>query len=221
MDSSQQRSFWDRHITSWSDSAYNKARSMPLIERVAQPFRKHLPLRQHLAVEIVVNSGATSVLELGCGTGDFAVELIGTSKTLKNYLGMDIAASAVKEAREHVLAAAGSNVKAELRVSAVEDLDPSHFGSFDFMVGLGLLPYLTDEGLRRLSAICKGKKWVMDYHPREASFFNFVHAGYRAVKRYPFYRMFSDADTKELLARFGFAPYKLISHGPLRMMESV
>lgn len=221
MDSREQRSFWDRHIKAWSDSAYNKASRIPLIERVAQPFRKHLPLRQHLSVEIVVKSGATSVLELGCGTGDFAVELMNTSPTLKNYLGMDIAESAVQEARQQVFAAAGSRVKVDLRVAAVEDLDPTTLVSFDFVVGLGLLPYLTDRGLELLSAICRGKKWVMDYHPREATLFNAVHAVYRVAKAYPFYRMYSDADTKHLMARYGFAPYKLIHRGPLRLMESV
>ena len=221
MDAKQQRTFWDRHITGWSNSSYNKQKSMPLIERVAQPMRKHLPLRQHLATEIAVNAGATSVLDLGCGTGDFAVELIGTSKTLKNYLGMDIAESAVKEARQNVLAAAGSRVTADVRVSAIEDLDPTAYDSFDFIAGLGLLPYLTDDGITRLSRICKGKPWVMDYHPREATLFNGIHAVYRKVKGYPFYRMYSDSEEKELMAKFGFAPYKLISRGPLRLMQSI
>jgi len=94
MDAREQRTFWDRHITGWSNSAYNKPKSMPLVERVAQPYRKHLPLRQHLATEIVVNSGATSVLDLGCGTGDFAVELIGASKTLKNFWFCGVAMAA-------------------------------------------------------------------------------------------------------------------------------
>jgi SAM-dependent methyltransferase len=221
MDARDQRTFWDQHITGWANSSYNKAKSMPLIERVAKPYRKHLPLRQHLAVEIVVNACATSVLELGCGTGDFAVELMGASKTLKNYLGMDIAESAIKQARENILPAAGSRIQTELRVAAVEDLDPKTLGNFDFIVGLGLLPYLTDEGLTLVSAICKGKPWVMDYHPREATVFNAIHSAYRAVKGYPFYRMFSDSENKELMAKFGFAPYKLIDRGPLRLMQSV
>jgi len=221
MDARDQRTFWDQHITGWANSSYNKAKSMPLIERVAKPYRKHLPLRQHLAVEIVGNAGATSVLELGCGTGDFAVELMGASKTLKNYLGMDIAESAIKQARENILPAAGSRIQTELRVAAVEDLDPKTLGDFDFIVGLGLLPYLTDEGLTLLSAICKVKPWVMDYHPREATVFNAIHSVYRAVKGYPFYRMFSDSENKELMAKFGFAPYKLIDRGPLRLMQSI
>ena len=100
-----------------------------------------------------VNSGATSVLELGCGAGDFAVELIAISRTLVNYLGMDIAESGVNEARDHVLAAAGSRVKVEQRVAPVEELYPNAFASLDFVVGLGLLPYLTDEGLKKISAI--------------------------------------------------------------------
>jgi len=33
--------------------------------------------------------------------------------------------------------------------------------------------------------------------------------------------MYSDEDTKTLMAKSGFGPYKLISHGPLRMMQSV
>jgi 2-polyprenyl-3-methyl-5-hydroxy-6-metoxy-1,4-benzoquinol methylase len=222
MDARDQRSFWDQHIEGWSASAYNKkAKTIPFVERIAQPFRKHLPLRQHLAAEIVAKSGAVSVLELGCGTGDFATELIQTSPTLKNYLGMDIAEHAVNEARQQVLAAAGSRVKVELRVSAVEDLDPAALESFDFVVALGLLPYLTDDGIRRLSAICKGKRYVMDYHPREATLFNAIHVVYRAAKGYPFYRMYSDSETKDLMARFGFAPFKLDHRGPLRMIESV
>jgi hypothetical protein len=120
-----------------------------------------------------------------------------------------------------VLVAAGSRVKAEVRAAAVEDLDPNAYGSFEFIVALGLLPYLTDDGLTRLSTICRGKPYVMDYHPREASLFNGVHAVYRTAKGYPFYRMFSDAETKELMSRFGFGPYKLISRGPLRMMQSI
>src|SRR4029079_8433651 len=121
MDSSQQRSFWDPHITSWSDSAYTDSKSVPFVERIARPFRKHLTLRQHLAVEIVVNSGATSVLDLGCGTGDFAVELIGTSKTLKNYWGMDIAESAIKEAREREREEGSTRVQSAGRASGARE----------------------------------------------------------------------------------------------------
>ena len=137
----------------------------------------------------------------------------------EDLLGMDIAESAVKEAR-----ARSSSVEIPDRgssLSAVEDLDPTAFQSFDFIVALGLIPYLTDEGMKRLSTICKGKKYVMDYHPREASVFNAIHAVYRRTMGYPFYRMFSDSETKDRMASFGFAPYQLISRGPLRMIESV
>ena len=59
---------------------------------------------------------------------------------------------------------------------------------------------------------------MIDYHPREATLFNAVQSAYRKAKDYPFYRMLSGAGTKELMARFGFGPYNLISDGPLRMM---
>jgi len=116
------------------------------LERAAQPFRKHLPRRQHLA--------------------------------------------------------------------AVEDIDPTALCSFDFIIALGVLKYLTDDGMKRLSAICRGKRYMIDYHPREATLFNAVHAAYRVAMGYPFYRMYSDGETKELMAKSGFRPYTLISHGP-------
>jgi SAM-dependent methyltransferase len=221
MDSDQQRKFWDQHIAEWSTSAYEKGDNLPFIERIAQPWRKHLKQREDMAVEILLKRAPAAIVELGCGTGGFAAAFLQASSTIRRYRAFDISEAAVVKARERVRTAAAENVDAKVEVSSVEDLDPSAFRDFDVVVGLGLVPYLTDLGFEKLAAICNGKPFLFDYHPREANIFNGIHFVYRKVKRYPFYRVFSEAELAETMGRFGFAKYELIRRGPLRFMRSL
>ena len=222
MDSGEQRKFWDQHIAEWSVSAYEKGENLPFIEKIAQPCRKHLKQREDMAVEIVLKWAPPAVVELGCGTGGFAAAFLRVSPTIRRYSAFDISESAVEKARGRILqASADKHVDARVEVSSVEDLDPGNFRDFDVVVGLGLIPYLTDTGFEKLSAICKGKPYLFDYHPREATLFNGIHAVYRRVKGYPFYRMFTEPQLEKTMTHFGFAKYELIRRGPLRFMKSL
>jgi SAM-dependent methyltransferase len=220
MESGEQRSFWDRHIMAWSASAYEHGKELPFIERIARPFRKHLQERQDLAVAMLLEWSPLAVLELGCGTGEFASAALKASPTIKRYLAIDISEAAIVKARERVRLSAGNNVNAAVQVSSVEDLDPSGFHDFDVIVGLGLLPYLTDAGFEKLSAICSSKSFLLDDHPKEPTLFNGLHFFYRKAKGYPFYRIFSETEMKEIMARFGFAKFEITRQGPLRFMRS-
>ncbi len=221
MDSGEQRRFWDRHITEWSTSAYEKSEKLPFIEKIAQPWRKHLRERQVMAVDILLKWAPAAVVELGCGTGGFAASFLQASPTVRRYFAFDIAESAVAKARERVRQIAQDSADVKVQVSSVEDLDPAAFRDFDVVVGLGLVPYLTDPGFEKLSAICQGKPFLFDYHPREATLFNGIHFVYRKVKRYPFYRVFSEPELAEIMTRFDFARFELIRRGPLRFMRSL
>ena len=221
MESGEQRSFWDRHIAAWSASAYERGKKLPLIERMARPFRKHLQERQDMAVAMLLKWSPLAVLELGCGTGEFASAALKACTTIKRYTAIDISDVAVAKARERVRQSAGKNVNATVQVSSVEDLAPSAFQDFDVIVGLGLLPYLTDRGFEKLAAICHSKSFLLDDHPREPTFFNGLHFVYRKAKSYPFYRIFSETELKAIMARFGFGRFEIIRKGPLRFIRSV
>src|SRR5215469_12569447 len=221
MDSSEQRRFWDQHITEWATSAYEKGERLPFVEEIAKPWRKHLKLREDMAVDVVGGWAPGSVVELGCGMGEFAAAFLKASPTVRRYRALDIAEPAVAKARERICKVVRPDVDADVRVSSVEDVDPEEFRNYDVLVGLGLLPYLTDQGFERLAAIGRGKKYLLDYHPKEATVFNGVHFVYRKVKRYPFYRMFTEPQLVDLMARHGFAKFEFIRRGPLRFMKSV
>jgi SAM-dependent methyltransferase len=220
MKSGDQRSFWDRNIAAWSASAYGHDKKLPLIERVAQPFRKHLQRRQDMALAMLLEWSPLAVLELGCGTGDFASAALKSSPTIKRYMAIDISETAIAKARERIGQSASSNVNASVQVCSVEDLAPSAFRDVDVIVGLGLLPYLTDEGLEKLSALCRNRAFLLDDHPKEPTFFNGLHFFYRKAKGYPFYRIYSEAELRENMARFGFAKFEIIRKGPLRFIRS-
>ena len=221
MDSGEQRKFWDQHITEWATSAYEKDKKLPFVEEMAKPWRKHLKLREDMAVDIVREWAPVSVVELGCGMGEFAAAFLKASPTVRHYRAFDIAEPAVAKTRERVAAAAPSNVDVDVRVSSVEDVDPQEFRDYDVLVGLGILPYLTDEGIDKLAAIGRGKKYLLDYHPKEATIFNGIHFVYRKVKHYPFYRMYTEPQLVDLMARHGFSKFEFIRRGPLRFMKSV
>lgn len=219
MDSGEQRRFWDEHITEWSASAYEKDKNLPFIEKIAQPWRKHLKLREDMAVDIVLQWAPSAVVELGCGTGEFASAFLKASPTIKRYSAFDISEAAVTKTRERVRQSARPGVDAKVEVSSVEDLDPAQFRDYDVLVGLGLLPYLTDLGFEKLAAIGRGKKYLLDYHPKEPTVFNGIHFVYRKVKRYPFYRMFTEPELEETMAGYGFGKFEFIRRGPLRFMR--
>src|SRR5215469_10611458 len=202
MDSGEQRKFWDQHITEWAMSAYEKDKKLPFVEEIAKPWRKHLKWREDMAVEIVNAWAPESVVELGCGMGEFASAFLKTSNTIKRYRGFDIAAPAVAKAQERVRAAIGQKVDAEVRISSVEDLDPAEFRDYEVLVGLGILPYLTDQGREKLAAIGRSKKYLLDYHPKEPTIFNGIHFVYRKVKHYPFYRMYTEPQLVDMMTRF-------------------
>ncbi len=221
MDSGQQRRFWDAHITEWATSAYEQDKKLPFIEKIAIPWRKHLKLREDMAVEIVNAWRPAKVVEVGCGMGEFASAFLKTSTTTKLYRAFDIAEPAVATARERVASAAAPNVDASVKVSSVEDLNPEEFRDFDVLVGLGILPYLTEQGFEKLAAIGRGKKYLLDYHPKEATVFNGIHFVYRKVKGYPFYHLYTEPELVQLMAKAGFAKFEFIRRGPLRFMKSV
>ena len=221
MQSGEQRIFWDRHITAWSASAYERTKQLPFLEKIAQPFRKHLQERQDMAVAMLLRWSPTTVLELGCGTGEFASATLRASPTIKRYTAIDISDVAIVKAAERVRQSVERDIDLTVRSGSVEDLAPSAFEDFDAVVGLGLLPYLTDAGFENLSTICRNKRFLLDDHPKEPTFFNGLHFLYRAAKKYPFYRRFSEAELKETLGRFGFAEFEVIRKGPLRFIRSV
>jgi len=143
---------------------------LPFIEEIAKPWRKHLKLREVHGVEIVSGWSPASVVELGCGMGEFDAAFLKTCPSVRQYRAFDIAVPAVAKTRERISQVARPELDVDVRVSSVGDLDPEEFRNYDVLVGLGILPYLTDQGFEKLAAIGRRKNIYWTIIPRNRPF---------------------------------------------------
>jgi SAM-dependent methyltransferase len=91
------------------------------------------------------------VLELGCGTG---TNLLGMAYGLPRarLIGLDLARSAIEQARSEVQALALSNV--EFDVVDVRDVSARRLGEFDYVIAHGLYAWIDHAAREALMATC-------------------------------------------------------------------
>jgi len=199
-----QKEYWENSILDWEDISYGTAEAKPvsLVERVAHYFRGPVRHRPVVALEIVKGVKPARVLELGCGSGRLAFNLV-KEAGVGHVTGVDISAPAIKFANERAKSL-GMTDKLTFLASSVGDLDIAAQRPFDFVLGMGLTPYLREDELTRLFQSIQGASFLFDVHPKGVSFQNFSHAVYRSIKGHPFYNRFNKEEILGKLASLGF-----------------
>jgi len=208
MNPEQQRTYWDNRIVAWDSTIYGKSRPLPWVERLAAPFRGNLTERRDFALAFVQDVVPRRLLEIGCGTGEFFAHLPAAA-TLERYVGVDISAVAIEQARSRP-ERTDLRCRPEFLVAATRDLRPSDYLDFDFVLMLGLTPYITGEEFAIAARIMQGKSFLFDYHPAGPSIWNLLHWGYRLVARHPFYCRFTDTEMKQLLRAEGIERFQIV-----------
>lgn len=207
---SGQRGYWNEHIASWDASAYGQDEALPLIERIATPFRGHLGERRNFGVAFLELTRPRSVLELGCGTGELLAQ-VPPDLALERYVGVDISEVAIEKARARSLSLAGGGAP-EFMVSSMADLDVDALGDFDVVLGMGLTPYLLPDELDKFLAIIARGGFLFDYHCKGPTLQNTMHWVYRKVVKFPSYRLFDDAEIASLLRGAGIEGFEIVKH---------
>ena len=130
----------------WYDSAY-KASS-----EYKQDFRKsvYLPVWSKITEEIL-RQGYKSILDIGCGNGQFAAALLDRCPDIR-YSGVDFSKVAIQKAQERGL-------RCEFSCQNIFDIDNDHLNSFDLVCCLEVLEHI-DEDLKLLSALAAGSKLI-------------------------------------------------------------
>jgi len=79
----------------WETTSFNKInKNISFIERVAGLFRSTIRNRRKLALEYIKKVKPKNILELGCGSGDFAIQLL-ANKNIKKIYAFDIENTAI------------------------------------------------------------------------------------------------------------------------------
>jgi len=200
-----QKDYWENRILDWEGVSYGDAKTKPVafVERVAHYFRGPVRHRPLVALELIRRAKPARVLELGCGSGRLAFDLV-TRAGVAHVSGVDISEHAVAFANERARAL-GMSGQLNFVASSISDLNFDACRPYDFVLGMGLTPYLTGMEFERLFDAMRGVSFLFDVHPKGISFQNFSHAVYRMLKGHPFYNTFSRDDILGRLARAGFS----------------
>ncbi len=198
-----QREYWDNRILQWEAVTYGvlEPRGVPLIERVADRFRGPVRHRRTLAYEIVKAVMPERVVELGCASGGLAISLV-TEADINHVIGIDVSGRAIECARDRADSMGLAQNLTFIR-SGVADLSFESLPPFDFVLGLGLIPYLTEMEFRHLFKSIKETPFWFDVHPKGCSYVNAAHVLYRMIKGHPFYNRYSREELLGKLADLG------------------
>ncbi|MEZ5889991.1 MAG: class I SAM-dependent methyltransferase [Xanthobacteraceae bacterium] len=198
-----QKGYWEKRILDWEKTAFAESAPEPrsLVERIATRFRGTVRHRPRLAMVVLEAIRPASVLELGCGSGRFS-RAIADLPWVERVTGVDISEEAIEFARQQ---AGARTAQQTYLASSVAVLDFATLPPFDFVVGLGLTPYLLDNEFDDLLRAMNGRGFFLDFHPKGFTFDNVAHGIYRAIAGHPFYHRYSIAEFRMLLSRFGYS----------------
>ena len=133
------KQFWEDKLLTWEQGRYGKPeRSLGPLEWIANRSSTSLRYRVAIVPELLRPFLAGKrVVELGCGSGLLAARLIDYGAA--SYLGIDIAETAIRRARE---SHSGRDARIAFSVGGVADLQPL---AADLVMSLGLFDWLRDD----------------------------------------------------------------------------
>lgn len=171
--SSDPKSFWENKILSWERDRYGNSEPATLLESFASSASSSLRRRMELARELLVQQvPGKKVLELGCGSGTLSESLIRAGA--KSYTGIDIAESAVENARR---------IAGEKGLSDVVSFDVGEIGKLglfdiDIVFSLGLSDWLTDIEIWKLFSNFRDAEFLHSFSEKRLSPQQLIHRLY-------------------------------------------
>lgn len=150
-DSDPVRTYFDRAATAF-DSLYQEDRMGPVMRVVNRTFRRDIIERFVLTLDHVKAAGATSVLDVGCGSGRYALAL--AQAGIGRIVGVDVSPGMIDLARKAVAAAPATS---RIDFLAGDFLQVPLEETFDVVVSMGVFDYIEDPVpvLARMNALAR------------------------------------------------------------------
>lgn len=192
----EQKDYWDKKIKAWTDISYQKnLRKINLLERLANLFRGQIGGRMRTALEVIgPMSKNKTVVDLGCGLGDFCFEIIKYGP--KKVIGIDISSIAIKEA-EKIAKRKGIGGKVSFKQADIGQLNK--MPNFDIAVGLGFIDYLPRKELKGLFNLIRQKKFFFSFFEKKLSLKIIFHSLYVKLQGCPGAFKYSRREIKEII----------------------
>jgi len=166
------KQFWEDKLLTWEQGRYGKpVRPLGPLEWIANLSSMSLRYRVAIAPELLEPFLAGKrVVELGCGSGLLATKLIAYGAA--SYLGIDIAETAIRKAREcHV----GQDARIAFAVGGAADLQPL---AADLVISLGLFDWLRDYEIANVFAKSGSADFLHAIAERRPGIQQWLHRAY-------------------------------------------
>jgi 2-polyprenyl-3-methyl-5-hydroxy-6-metoxy-1,4-benzoquinol methylase len=202
--------YWRDAAPEWDESSYaGRIRGLPLVERAATLLRAHIRERGQTAERRLAPwIAGKSFLEIGIGGGELLTRLLELGAA--QGTGIDISPRVVEIARKRA-ADAGVAERATFVAAKIEDIsepvDP------DVLVGLGIIEYLTSDDLASLLQRIHPCEIFLSFDEKEYTFKKGLHAVYRRLKRFAYYKKYRQPEILALLSSLGYANARVIREG--------
>jgi SAM-dependent methyltransferase len=166
------RQFWEDKLLTWEQGRYGKPeRPLGPLEWIANRSSTSLRYRVVITPELLKPFLAGKrVVELGCGSGLLATKLIEYGAA--SYLGIDIAESAIRKARERH---GGRDARIAFAVGGVADLQPL---AADLVMSLGLFDWLRDDEIANVFAKSGSADFLHAIAERRPGLQQWLHRAY-------------------------------------------
>ena len=165
------KQFWEDKLLAWEQGRYGQPGRPPgPLEWIAN--RSSTSLRYRLAVTPELLRpflAGRRVVELGCGSGLLAARLIAYGAA--SYLGIDIAESAIRKARD----THAGDARIAFAVGSVAELSPL---PADLVISLGLFDWLDDEEIANVFAKSGSADFLHAIAERRPGLQQWLHRAY-------------------------------------------
>jgi len=210
------KSFWEEKIFTWEENRYKeKVSSASTFECLASRLSGSLRFRRQFALQYLVpHVEGQRIVELGCGSGFLAEELIKHGAV--SYFGFDIAQNAIDVANRRTKAA---NLGSQINFKCVS-VDSLPSMEVDVVFSLGLLDWLTDVQLNTLFAHFHSTHYLHSIAEKRLSLQQLIHKfyvnityGYRTGNYVP--RYYDVGFIKRIINPHSSKPIQVIRHPKL------
>jgi len=168
------KKFWEDKIIGWEDIRYKRlSDNQNYFEKFVNKTNKTLIFRLKTALEILKPLvGEKKVVELGCGSGFLAKEII--SYGASSYTGYDISENAINRA-VNLSNENNYNNKAKFFSKSILEMDDL---DADYVFSLGLTDWLDDSEINHLFKISKNAENLHSISEEKKSISQFLHKAY-------------------------------------------
>lgn len=167
----QRAAYWDAKIQQWAQSSYEKNRSAPMAI-----LRSSIDARKEEAKRLLrdLMKPGYSMLDLGCGAGQFAIEALQECGAAK-VLGRDFSPQAIHLADSLRRDLKISSEQIQFETASVEAPFPA---DVDVITGLGLLDWLEPAQIESLFLRLRKRRFLLSYSEKDGSIAELIHRIY-------------------------------------------